>query len=137
MAHTASVNDNTLYVTTYKGSPINFLVVPLADGAGIDLSTYDQIDWSWWTGTPETPGTKQVDVRLTGLAPLYLSVEDLTGTEGIPDGAYGVRLELPQAASYTIPAGQYYAELWITPGGGEKQLTGIAYFNHLPTTAVS
>lgn len=135
MSHSALVNDSTLYVTTYKGSPINFLVVPLADGDPIaDLATYDQIDWSWWTGTPEAPGTKALDVRKTGAAPLYLTVEDVTHP-AVPVGSKGVRINIPQAISLGVAAGAYYAELWITPPAGEKQLVAVAFFNHLPTTA--
>jgi hypothetical protein len=137
MSHSALVNDGTLYVTTYKGSPINFLVVPLQDAEPVDdLDSYDQIDWSWWTGTPEAPGTKALDVRFVGAAPLYLSVEDVTHPD-VPVGSKGVRVDIPQAVSYGIAAGAYYAELWITPPGGEKTLAGIANFNHLPTTAQS
>jgi hypothetical protein len=137
MSHSALVNDGTLHVTTYKGSPINFLVVPLADGDPIaDLDDYDQIDWSWWTGSPETPGTKALDIRLTGANPKYLTVEDVVNPN-VPAGSKGVRVDIPHAISFGVAAGAYYAELWVTPPGGEATLVGISYFNHLPTTAVS
>ncbi len=136
MSHSAQVNDSTLHVVTYKGSPINFLVVPQADGDPIDdLDAYTQIDWSWWTGSPEVPGTKALDVRLTGIAPLYLSVEDITRPPLFPTPTPALRVDVPQAASLAVAAGSYYAELWITPPGGEKTLVGTSYFNHLPTTA--
>lgn len=124
-----------LLVTTYRGSPISFLAVPTQGGLPIsNLASYSQIDFSLWSGTRDAPGTKVLSVKYTGTAPNYITVVDVTNPS-VPIGSKGIQVTVPGAASLALAAGQYFAELWLTPPGGEKQFTSWAVWNHEPTTA--
>jgi hypothetical protein len=127
-----------LVLTTYRGSPINFVLTPDQGGSPSqigspieDLADYDQITLHVRTGSRESPGPVALAVKYTGDAPNYVSVVDVT----IDSVAYpSVSVSVPAAASGGLTAGQYYAELWVTPAGGEATFTGWLVWNHEQTS---
>ena len=122
-----------LVIYTYRGSPIKFTIQPLLGGVAIaDLPSYDQIEFSLWTGTREAPGTKQLTIKFKGVAPNYISVVDVDAGVGV---SYAAQIDIPDTVSLALPVASYFAELWITPPGGKATFTGFAYWHHLPTTA--
>lgn len=117
-----------LVITTYKGSPIDFTVTPTAAGEAVaDLSDYDQISWHWYSGSRDRPGTKVLSVKYTGADPNYITVVTV-------DSKPSARINIPGSITNGIAAGIYFAELWITPPGGEATITGWAEIKHELTT---
>jgi hypothetical protein len=117
-----------LVVTSYKGSPLALTITPKRDGAAIDdLAAYDQIEWSWFTGSRESPGAKALTVKMTGIAPNYITVVSVGGFPSLI-------IDIPGTATNAVAPGQYYAELLLTPPGGEATLTAWATIQHQPTT---
>ena len=117
-----------LVLTTYRGSQIVFTVTPLAGGQPIsNLATYAQISWSWFSGSRDRPGVKVLDVRFTGLTPLYITVVTVNSQPAI-------QVLIPAAISAGVAPGLYYAELWMTPPGADPVMTGWAEIKHEQTT---
>lgn len=124
-----------LVITTYKGSPVSLVIVPTQDGAAIaNLAGYDQIDFSVFAGTRDAPGAKVLDVRFTGAPPLYITVI-VVNDPNVPVNSPGIQVAIPGTVMLALAPGQYFAELWLTPPGGEPQFTSYAIWLHLPTTA--
>lgn len=124
-----------LVITTYKGSPVSLVFVPTQGGASIDdLDSYDQIDFSVFAGSRDAPGVKVLDVRFTGLAPLYIAVITVNDPN-VPPNSKAIQVSIPGSVMLALAPGQYFAELWLTPPGGEEAFTNYAIWLHMPTTA--
>jgi hypothetical protein len=118
-----------LHITSYRGSPIRFSITPTQDGDYItDLASYDQIQFDLWSGTREVPGEVALSLRYTGVAPLYITV-----TEPVVNQP-AITIDVPGDVSGALDAGQYFAELWLTPAGDDPTFTGWATWDHQPTT---
>lgn len=126
-----------LQVTTYHGSPMSFTLVPSQNGQPVsNLSSYSQIDFSWYSGNPGDPGypgTKKLDLRYTGTGPLYITITTVV-INAVSFPAVTVTVPGSVMGGVGLPPGLYTAEMWLTPPGGEATYAGKATFNHLPTS---
>ena len=124
MSVSAFLNPDPVIVT-YRGSPIQFTLTLTENGVTItNLASYSQIDFHVRSGSREEPGPIVLNLKLTGSAPLYLSV----------NGSNQLVVNVPVSASTALAAGQYYAELWVTPPAAERKFVGWVLWNHEQTS---
>lgn len=128
-----SASPETLVIQTYQGSRIFFVLVPTAGDLPIsDLATYTQISFSVYAGSQDSPGAVVLPLTYEGAGPNYITVVDVSDPS-VPDGSKGIQIDVPASASKVFVPGQYFAELWLTPPGGDPIFTGLALWNHSPT----
>jgi len=118
-----------LVLVSYLGSPAVFTLTPTAGGLPIDdLGSYDEVTFSLWSGSRESPGEEALSVTLAGPPPNYITV----GTD--PDSNPCLVFEIPGTAMGNLEPGAYYSELWVTPPGGEPTFMGWAEWHHETST---
>jgi hypothetical protein len=118
-----------LVITTYRGSHFTRAFTPKQNGAAVDLSSYENIAWTWFAGSRSAPGARILEVASNPVnsANPYITI---TSIGGFPS----ILVDIPGAILSGVAPGEYFAELLLTEAGGDVVMTGWATILHQPST---